>query len=399
MDTRLFLPEGAQLHGRFTISRVLNVTDGVVDYLVTDGEQGGTCVCREYLPQQSAMRAADQRTLYPKTPSESGRFESGMRQFMRETDRYGDAHPGMILSRFRENGTAYSIMPYTDPNPSAGAAAPQTGSILQNTVPQSENILQNTAPQNTAPQPGNTLQNAAPQNSAPQPGYPQPPFAQSMEQPPYQTGAPVQLRHTDNFAPAKKKSPLPIILIIVAAAALLITAGILLVRSLFSTISSGGFGSTVVTQVNDKVSFKSGDAGVAFTYIDENDHTETDVSEEAQLGSSYKTAIVTCGNTEIDVIRMGVQSKTAEEILSSIEASLTGSGFEIVDESAKEAVIGGRAYLYTILQKDSSYYVPYVTEIDGECVVLLDAISGGSQSEEAQQIFKDIAASVELLND
>ena len=54
MDTRLFLPEGAQLHGRFTISRVLNVTDGVVDYLVTDGEQGGTCVCREYLPQQSA---------------------------------------------------------------------------------------------------------------------------------------------------------------------------------------------------------------------------------------------------------------------------------------------------------------------------------------------------------
>lgn len=112
------LPVGAVVHERYRVERVLGSGGFGITYLVTDTRDGQRAAMKEYMPLDTALRAADGRSVRPHSESSLESYEKFRQKFLDEAQtlyRFR-AHPNVVAVRhlFCENNTVYYVMEYLD---------------------------------------------------------------------------------------------------------------------------------------------------------------------------------------------------------------------------------------------------------------------------------------------
>lgn len=112
------LAAGTLVHGRYRVERTLGGGGFGVTYAVTDMTSGQRAAMKEYMPLDTAVRAADGQTVRPISAERKAGYEKFCERFLKEAQtlyRFR-THPNIVQVRhlFRANNTAYYVMEYLE---------------------------------------------------------------------------------------------------------------------------------------------------------------------------------------------------------------------------------------------------------------------------------------------
>lgn len=109
---------GTLLDGRYRLGRVLGHGGFGITYLAWDENLELRLAIKEFLPRNSATRAADGVSIAVYAPPADEQFAYGLERFLEEARALArfDQHPGIVNVKtfFRANGTGYCVMDYVE---------------------------------------------------------------------------------------------------------------------------------------------------------------------------------------------------------------------------------------------------------------------------------------------
>lgn len=112
------LAVGTRLHSRYTIGRMMDRGGFGIIYLAYDEKNEKTVAVKEFYPDGTAVRSADNLSVEPMTSQQEESFTTGLERFFAEADiisRFSESNEIIgIYDVFRENGTAYYAMEYVN---------------------------------------------------------------------------------------------------------------------------------------------------------------------------------------------------------------------------------------------------------------------------------------------
>lgn len=118
INVEWYLPQETTLQRRYLVGNVLRENENEIIYIGWDSVLEKRIAIKEYYPVPCVQRAAGQKELSYQSEEEKAQFMRGLEKFISEAQQLArfreDTGVIRIYDSFEENGTAYTIIEYTD---------------------------------------------------------------------------------------------------------------------------------------------------------------------------------------------------------------------------------------------------------------------------------------------